>query len=88
MHLRLVVSAPDKLFPNAMIPIGDRAGAVELVVDSDAIYVMDHGYDDYARMDQWIENNIKFVIRMRDRKPSRSSPGRKPGTIFKAISVR
>ncbi|UMV50120.1 IS4 family transposase [Paenibacillus macerans] len=71
MHLRLVVTAPDKLFPDAMIPsslnVGDRAGAVELVVPSDAIYVMDRGYDDYARMDQWVQDNIQFVIRMRDR---------------------
>ncbi|KFN09422.1 transposase DDE domain protein [Paenibacillus macerans] len=71
MHLRLVVTAPDELFPDAMIPsslnVGGRAGAVELVVPSDAIYVMDRGYDDYARMDQWVQDNIQFVIRMRDR---------------------
>jgi hypothetical protein len=71
MHLRLVVIDPDQLFPDAMIPsslnVGDRAGAVELVVESDAIYVMDRGYDDYRRMDQWVQNNISFVIRMRDR---------------------
>ncbi len=44
MHLRLVVTAPNKIFPDAMIPsslnVGDRAGAVELVADAHAIHVM------------------------------------------------
>ena len=71
MHLRLTVTDPDKLYPSAMVPsslnVGDRAGAIELVVEPDAIHVMDRGYDDYRRMDQWVENQIHFVIRMRDR---------------------
>lgn len=71
MHLRLVVEDSDEPFPDAMVPstlnVGDRTGAVELVVDPEAIYVMDRGYDDYGRMDQWVQNKMKFVIRMRDR---------------------
>jgi hypothetical protein len=71
MHLRLVVSSPDTVYPDDVVPttknVGDRAVAVDLVTASDATYVMDRGYDDYKRMDQWIEANIRFVIRIRDR---------------------
>jgi hypothetical protein len=71
MHLRFVAASPDTVFPDQMVPtsrnVGDRAIAVELVKESDATYVMDRGYDDYRRMDQWIESNIRFVMRMRDR---------------------
>ena len=71
MHLRLVADSPDRVYPEAMIPssrkIDDREGAVMLVVESDAVYVMDRGYDDYKRMDEWVQRNIQFVMRMRDR---------------------
>ena len=71
MHLRLIAASPDQVYPDAMIPttcnVGDREGAAQLVVASDATYVMDRGYDHYARMDQWIGDRIRFVIRMRDR---------------------
>lgn len=71
MHLRLVVSSPDTVYPDAVVPttknVNDRAVSVDLVTASDATYVMDRGYDDYKKMDQWIESNIRFVIRIRDR---------------------
>lgn len=71
MHLRLVVSSPDTVYPDAVVPttknVDDRAISVDLVTASDATYVMDRGYDDYGRMDQWVESNIHFVMRMRDR---------------------
>lgn len=71
MHLRLVAASPDTVFPDAMMPttgnVGDRACSVDLVVPSDTTYVMDRGYDDYARMDRWCRDGIKFVMRMRER---------------------
>lgn len=71
MHLRLAVVSSDLCIPDAMVPssrnVGDREGAVELVTDPDTTYVMDRGYDDYRRMDKWVENKIQFVMRVRDR---------------------
>jgi len=71
MHLRLVAASPDTVYPDQVIPttknVGDRAAAVALVTASDATYVMDRGYDDHVRMDEWVKSNIRFVIRIRDR---------------------
>lgn len=71
MHLRLVVASPDTVYPDKMIPstcnVDDRVPAVELVEDSDTTYIMDRGYDDYKRMDEWVENERLFVMRLRDR---------------------
>lgn len=71
MHLRLMATSPDDVLPDAMIPtslnVGDRKCAVELVTTSDAIYIMDRGYDDYKRMDKWVSQNILFVMRVRSR---------------------
>ncbi|WP_151738064.1 IS4 family transposase, partial [Paenibacillus tengchongensis] len=71
MHLRLVVASPDTVFPDAMVPttanVGDRACALHLVILADTIYVMDRGYDDYKKMEEWSQQNIRFVMRLRDR---------------------
>ncbi|WP_274366326.1 IS4 family transposase [Paenibacillus thermotolerans] len=71
MHTRLIAASPDAIYPDAMVPstrnVGDREGAIELVTESDATYVMDRGYDDYKKMDRWVERNIRFVMRIRDR---------------------
>lgn len=71
MHLRLVVASPDTVFPDAMVPttgnVGDRACTLQLVIPSDTTYVMDRGYDDYKKMEEWSKANIRFVMRLRDR---------------------
>lgn len=71
LHLRLVVASPDTSYPDDVVPttknVDDRAVAVDLVTASDATYVMDRGYEDYKKMDQWIGSNIRFVMRIRDR---------------------
>lgn len=71
MHLRVVAASPDTVFPDAMVPttgnVGDRACSVLLVVPSDTTYVMDRGYDDYKKMETWSKDNIRFVMRLRDR---------------------
>jgi len=71
MHLRLVAASPDTVFPDAMVPttanVGDRACAVHLVIPSDTTYVMDRGYDDYKKMEAWSKEEIRFVMRLRDR---------------------
>lgn len=71
MHLRLVAASPEDIFPDAMVPttanVGDRACAVQLVIPSDTTYVMDRGYDDYKKMEAWSKEDIRFVMRLRDR---------------------
>ncbi|CAM4518964.1 transposase [Paenibacillus typhae] len=71
MHLRLVAASPEVIFPDAMVPttanVGDRACAVELVIPSDTTYVMDRGYDDYKKMEGWSKEDIRFVMRLRER---------------------
>lgn len=71
MHLRVVVSSPDTVYPDEVIPttknVNDREVVLDLVTESNATYVMDRGYDDYNKMDQWIKKKIRFVIRIRDR---------------------
>ncbi|WP_342574451.1 IS4 family transposase [Paenibacillus sp. FSL M8-0142] len=71
LHVRLVAASPEVVYPDAVIPstlnVGDRAGAVELVTEQAATYVMDRGYDSYKNMDNWMERGIQFVMRMRDR---------------------
>lgn len=71
MHLRLVVASPDTVFPDAMVPttgnVGDRACTLQLVIPSDTTYVMDRGYDEYKKMEEWSKANIRFVMRLRDR---------------------
>ncbi|MED4351033.1 IS4 family transposase [Schinkia azotoformans] len=69
MHTRLVVASPDVSFPDKIVPsngkVTDHEGGDLLIEISDATYVMDRGYMDLYRMNEWIKDNIKFVIRLR-----------------------
>lgn len=69
MHTRLVVASPDVNFPDKIVPsngkVTDHEGGDLLIEISDATYVMDRGYMDLYRMNEWIKDNIKFVIRLR-----------------------
>ncbi|MDZ5474688.1 IS4 family transposase, partial [Bacillus sp. 31A1R] len=69
MHTRLVVASPDVHYPDKIIPsngkASDHEGGELLIEVSDATYVMDRGYMDKIRMNQWIKDEIKFVIRLK-----------------------
>ncbi|WBL17070.1 IS4 family transposase [Sutcliffiella sp. NC1] len=69
MHTRLIVAAPDVSYPDKIVPsngkVQDYAGGDLLIEVSDATYVMDRGYMDFYRMNEWIKNNIKFVSRIK-----------------------
>jgi len=69
LHLRLVVLNEDITYPDHMVlstsAVSDHEGAVELVVASDAIYVMDRGYIHYQRFSDWLEQGIQFVARIK-----------------------
>lgn len=68
VHVRLSVESPDVVYPDKVVPslsgIDDRRGATALVVDSDATYVLDRGYVDYKQMDNWVDDQILFVVRL------------------------
>jgi hypothetical protein len=69
MHTRLVVASPDVQYPDKIVPsngkVSDHEGGELLIELSDATYVMDRGYMDKIRMNQWIKDGIKFVIRLK-----------------------
>ncbi|WP_158302259.1 IS4 family transposase [Paenibacillus mesophilus] len=69
VHARLMVVGPDVAYPDKIVPstgnVSDYRGSDFLVVDSDALYVMDRGYVCYKRMEKWASSeNIHFVIRL------------------------
>jgi IS4 transposase len=70
MHTRLMVASPDVIYPDKIVPsngkVQDYAGGDLLIEVSDATYVADRGYMDFYRMNEWIKNQIKFVIRLRN----------------------
>jgi hypothetical protein len=65
-----MVASPDVIYPDKIVPsngkVQDYAGGDLLIEVSDATYVMDRGYMDFYRMNEWIKNQIKFVIRLRN----------------------
>ncbi|WP_100333264.1 IS4 family transposase [Bacillus alkalisoli] len=69
MHTRLIVASPDVNYPDNIVPsngkVQDHEGGDVLIEVSDATYVMDRGYMDFFRMNEWIKSNIKFVIRIK-----------------------
>lgn len=70
-HTRLVVCSEQEAFPDKVIPstgnVDEREVMMELVTDPGATYLFDRGYVDYAKMDCWMEQNIKFAIRINER---------------------
>lgn len=71
MHTRLIVASPDIHYPDKIVPsngkVQDHEGGDLLIEISDATYVMDRGYMDFFRMNQWIKDQIKFVVRLREK---------------------
>ncbi|WP_404328411.1 IS4 family transposase [Mesobacillus maritimus] len=69
MHTRLIVASPDVHYPDKIVPsngkVQDHEGGDLLIEESDATYVMDRGYMDLFRMNEWIKKAIKFVVRLR-----------------------
>jgi len=68
LHTRLVVDSPEIGYPDQVIPstgnVDDREVVLELVTDPGATYVMDRGYVDYTKMDQWVKDEIDFAMRI------------------------
>lgn len=70
MHTRLIVASPDVHYPDKIVPsngkVQDHEGGDLLIEEcDDATYVMDRGYMDLYRMNEWIKKDINFVVRLR-----------------------
>ncbi|TYA12126.1 IS4 family transposase [Paenibacillus faecis] len=70
MHTSLVVVDSKTMYPGKIIAstkdIADHEVALEFTVDKDATYVMDRGYQVYEHFQQWLEDKIKFVCRVKE----------------------
>lgn len=68
VHTRLMVLSDGSSFPDRIVPstgnVSDYEGSDMLVVDPDATYLMDRGYVCYPRMDKWLEQQCRFVVRI------------------------
>lgn len=68
VHTRLVLLSDGSCFPDRVVPstgnVSDYEGSDLLVVDPDATFLMDRGYVSYRRMDEWLEKNCRFLIRI------------------------
>lgn len=71
MHTRLIVTDPDTVYPERIIAstadVADSEVVMDLVVDDDAIHVMDRGYIVYGNFARWTEQNKRFVARIQQR---------------------
>lgn len=69
-HTRLVVASQEEAFPDKVIPstgnVDEREVVMQLVTDPDATYLFDRGYVDYGKIDEWIEQKIRFALRIND----------------------
>lgn len=70
MHTRLRVMSDEIQYPDKIIPstgkVSDHEGGDLLIEDSvDVTYLLDRGYMDLYRINEWIKGQIKFVVRLR-----------------------
>ncbi|WCF06603.1 IS4 family transposase [Paenibacillus thiaminolyticus] len=68
IHIKLVVCDPDTVYPENIVcstqGVGDKEVALDLVIDKDAIHVLDRGYITYRHYKQWLDQNLHFVARI------------------------
>ncbi|WP_379210430.1 IS4 family transposase [Paenibacillus sp. GCM10012303] len=70
MHTSLVVVDDETRYPDQIIAstqdVADHEVVHGLIVDKDATYVTDRGYQVYKNFRLWLTQNIKFVARVKD----------------------
>lgn len=69
IHLRYVWVDDQASYPDKMTlstgAVSDMDGALELIIDRDATYVMDRGYINYHLYNKWLKDSIRFVTRVK-----------------------
>ncbi|WP_189007192.1 IS4 family transposase [Paenibacillus marchantiophytorum] len=68
VHTRLAVLSDGSCFPDKIVPstgnVSDYEGSDLLVTDANATYLLDRGYVSYRRMDRWLLQECRFVLRI------------------------
>jgi Transposase DDE domain len=68
MHTRLVITSPNTVFPDKIVPSSGNVSDFEtsnlLIEEDDATYLMDRGYPSRKNLMDWLEKNILFVTRI------------------------
>ncbi|MHA7967810.1 IS4 family transposase [Paenibacillus sp. CAU 1782] len=68
IHTNVVLASPGVHYADQIIcstrGVADMEVAVDLVVDADAIHVMDRGYIVYSQYKSWLDNRLRFVGRV------------------------
>lgn len=71
LHMRVLVVPNIQAIPESMIPttgnVSDYETVNQLIEDRETIYVMDRGYVKYAFFDQWLKNEVLFVVRINEK---------------------
>jgi hypothetical protein len=70
LHTRVMVASPDIVFPNKVIAstahVHETAVSMELIQSDDTTYVFDRGYSKFKHIETWLNNDVRFVIRLRE----------------------
>lgn len=70
LHLRVTFSDPDHVYPDKAVVTpakpADHTQMDVLIDESDATYLMDRGYLNYSKYDDYCEREIRFVSRLKD----------------------
>jgi hypothetical protein len=70
LHLRITFADPDHVYPDKAIVTpakpADRTQMDALIDETDVTYLMDRGYLDYGKYDDYCERGIRFVSRLKD----------------------
>lgn len=70
LHLRVTFMDPDHVYPDKAVVTpakpADHTQMDVLIDESDATYLMDRGYLNYSKYDDYCERGIRFVSRLKD----------------------
>lgn len=68
IHLKLVIADSDTVYPSQVIcstrGVADSEVALDLVIDEEAIHVLDRGYRVYRFYETWLKQGLRFVARI------------------------
>lgn len=66
--MKLVIADPDTVYPDNIIcstrGVADSEVAMDLVIDKEAIHVLDRGYIVYRYYKYWLDHHLSFVARI------------------------
>jgi IS4 transposase len=70
LHLRVTFAEPNVVYPDkAVVTTAQQADHSQmdvLIDETDATYLMDRGYLDYGKYDEFCERGVRFVSRLKD----------------------